>query len=204
MATTNYYDAAGEGRGYISGVATWAAAHDTADAQGVTGHLNIYGTKVNDANWVISRGFLPFDTSALPDDAEITAATLYLYRDDSTGEAMASADAADLDLVQSSQASGTELVVGDYDTLGTTVTGSKVLSATSDLTYFSIVLDATGLTWISKTGYTKLGIRISRDTDNSAPTGNNVICCQTRGAANPPYLAVTYKDKGGSFLLNFL
>ena len=41
-------------------------------------------------------------------------------------------------------------------------------------------------------GITYLGIRISTDYDNSAPTGNNVVVGQTAEGANPPKLTVTY------------
>lgn len=203
LTTTSYYDDTGEGRVTYASGATWDITHDAAEGTG-TSALNIVGaTKTAVDDWTIVRQYSPVDTSGLPNNATISAAAFYAYRDDAVS-AFADDDTTDIDLVQSGQVSATTLAVADYNNPGTTVTGSKAMSATSNGAYFSITLDATGRGWISKTSHTKLATRNSRDTDDADPTGSNGIAFQARGAANPIYLSVTYTAEEGVFLLNFI
>ena len=152
-------------------------------------------TKSGTDNFDISRCFLPFDTSSLPDDATIDSATLSIYvtvKND--------ADIVSLVLVQTTQASTSSLVLDDFDQCGTlnSPTEGAARITVSGLTlnaYNDFTLNATGLTWISKTGFTKLGIRISRDGDNSEPTGvNNMVLSafEETGTSQDPKLVINY------------
>lgn len=200
FTTTVFNPGTGEGRVYTyTSYTTWALAHDAVTGEGVLATCLLAADKYSANSWGVSRVFHPIDTSSIPDDNIITAATFYGYRDD-TVVALSNTDLTSLDLVQSTQASDTALVVADFDALGTDVAGSVAFSATTDHTYFTIVLNATGRSWISKTGYTKLAIRVARDTANSAPTGVNEIGYQNRSGAYPPCLEVTYSSASGAFL----
>jgi hypothetical protein len=197
MTTVNYYDLAGESRAYTSNQLTWAAAYSAADADGVAANLIPAGSKVGAGNYSIGRAFLPFDTSLLPAGVSIQSAVLHLYRDDSI-TAFSNADTTALHVVSSTEANPASLAVGDYDATGAVSGGSINLASTSNTTYFTITLNATALSWVTKAGNTLLALRISTDLTNTEATGNNVIAMQARADANPPYLEITYTQGGNN------
>lgn len=59
------------------------------------------------------------------------------------------------------------MVVEDFDQSGTTEGADRQTITTTGWKTFA--LNATGLSWISKTGYTKLGLKTALDIDNTAP-----------------------------------
>jgi hypothetical protein len=66
--------------------------------------------------------------------------------------------------------------------------------------YKDMRLNATGIGWINKTGYTKFGIRLSNDTDDSAPTARNYVhlyMSEQTGTTNDPKLVVEHSAGGG-------
>ena len=94
------------------------------------------------------------------------------------------------------------LADGDFDqivsinnpTAGASDTDITSLSAGG---YRTITLNATGRGWISKTGYTKLGLREGHDAVDSAPsdstfTGVQIQTADFTGTSRDPYLEVTY------------
>jgi hypothetical protein len=208
--TTSYY--VGVGDGHVkeeNNNTTWDAVHDTdpgdgadytsqsckAQCESVTASPDYFG---------IVRAFFPVDTSAVPDPATITAATLYVWL---LGKTNGDNDGDDwLTVVQTNQANTAELVVEDFDQCGDAVdnpTEGIDVGARIDLTgagtgaYLSWALNATGLGWIDKTGVTKLGIREGHDVIDSAIANdtNNVAAFRTSeqtGTNEDPYLSVTY------------
>lgn len=141
------------------------------------------------------RGYMPFDTSSITADATITAGanTIALYRDDSQdGSGFTNADSTRVELIQTTQASNTALVAGDYDNIAFTSGGNFTLASTTNATLKTLTLNSTADTWISKTAHTKLGIITGRDFDAAAPTGSNSIWFQDRADTNKPTLSVTY------------
>jgi hypothetical protein len=120
--------------------------------------------------YYINRTFLPFDTSSLPDDATLSSSTLYFvvegyydYGDVGTRK---------LALVQTSQPDNTVLTLADYNECGATTSpaeGADQVQYTATGTY-AFTLNATGTSWISQTGITKLGIRSHLDVADTAPT----------------------------------
>lgn len=180
------------GCGHISSGAhtSWANARsDTSGNAPGTNNLSVYSWRVSAGEWYVVRSFLPFDTSSLADDADITAADLNLYRLDSL-DGFFNADSVSLTIVPSTQASNTALAAGDLDAVTYSSKGSLAYSSTSDASYFSI--DITDLTVISLTSYTKLALVDSRDFSNTAPTGRNTIAMEGEEDSNPPILEVTY------------
>ena len=148
--------------------------------------------KLGASDFAIARGFFYFNTSSLPDGATITGATLKLW---------GSLDYSDTDfnlVIQNGQPTypHSPLEGGDHNRLYYDGNGGSV--STSGFTtsgYNNITLNATGLTWISKTSTTKLAVRSSRDIDGTAPTGNelvNVYTSEYAGASARPYLEITY------------
>ena len=118
-------------------------------------------------NYAIERGFLFFDTSAIPAGATITSAILYLY-------APYKSVTTDFNVViQDGQPNypHSPLINGDYYYANYRNNGGQ--KAISDFTlnsYNAITLNSNGLAWINKGGITKICLRSSQDIAKTAPT----------------------------------
>lgn len=102
-----------------------------------------------------------------------------------------------VDVVASTPASNNNIVNADYSQLGTTKLSTEVLiSALTTGQYNEITLNATGIAAISKTGITKLGLRLDCDVDNIEPSWQasaeaNIQLYMADGTY-PPYLEIEY------------
>ena len=117
MATLTVYSSAGDGAlGRYPNETTYASAHDSTNAtvnSGTETNATLGNDRESDSDFRIGRIFLPFDTSSLLDDATINSATLSVY---CTSIGNVTSDA--IDLVQTTQASGTSLANSDYQNIG--------------------------------------------------------------------------------------
>lgn len=206
-ATDTIYSGAGDGIVYynISGCssANWTAVHNalTGGSVSYTNASNITGggCGIGD-NQFMNRLFFPFDTSSLPDEATISSASLNL---DPSLSILASDSYGFVTVVQTTQASPTSLITADYDQCGAISNptegvdvGNRVFgtSITAEV-YFSLVLNSTGMSWISKTSYTQLGVREGHDALNIEPvtlSDISIYNSEETGTAKDPYLSVTY------------
>lgn len=194
------YDTPGEG--------TWAAAHDAtagtssndSDAQGRCAQSR---ESALDNDFIITRGFFLFDTSALTSGATISAATFSLW-----GISKVNTDNDGTDYVNvytTTPASNTALVADDFDQIGTTAqaTAIDLGSITADNSvYTDWTLNATGRGNISLTSITKFGTREGHDAENVSiadNTGNylEVYFADQTGTSNDPKLTITYTLAGG-------
>jgi hypothetical protein len=145
-----------------------ADAGDAADSSGVENQVGIASATC--ANWdLFNRGIILFDTSALPDADIIDSATL----DFVSTTAKIDDFSEKLSIVNSTPATNTNLVPGDYAQLGTTKQASDqaLSSITTDNSTFTVTaLSTTGKASITKTGVTKFGLRITGDNDNVEPS----------------------------------
>ena len=156
------------------------------------------------------RWFMLFDTSGLPDADPISSATLSFYgistaTNNVGGDSEVSVQTCSV--VQSSPASNTAIVTGDFDQCGDVddpdegiATGDRFdpYSDFSTSQYNDIDLNSTGMGWIAKDGITKLGIRnmpdITDDDIGSAKYNNymNVGSADQSGTSKDPKLTVTH------------
>lgn len=188
---------------------SWATAHDRTSATDV----NDSGTTAVDicdaeagGGYRIFRMVYLFDTSSLTSGATISAATFSINYDGVSG-AGHNDTGQSLGLVQSSPASNTALASGDIDgfTLHSDTLGASALSVgsyPSAGSYADFSMNATGLSWIAKTGVTKLGCRRSPDYNDTvshtlAPSGvtqshRNWRTADYTGTSSDPKLVVTY------------
>lgn len=201
--TTNYYAGAGDGNVLLwDPGSTWDACHDASSGQAIaTATYTFADAYSGGGNYQITRSFVPPDTSGLPDNAIISAATLYLYFfaiADSDNDAQAY-----ITIVQTSQNSPTTLIDGDFDQCGTVDNPTEGIDVgeRKDLTnittgqYTGFSLNSTGIGWINKTGYTLLGFREGHDTEDIEVSGYNQARCYTSeqtGTSEDPYLEVVY------------
>lgn len=178
----------------IHGAATGSVAFDNV-TNGVFCGIVAHGTS-NRFN-VIHRGFFLFDTSSIS-GVTISAVVFSLYGKDKTDTFGIGSD---IDVVSSSPASNTELVTADYNDVGSTAFGSMSYASYSTSAYNDITLDANGIANITQGGISKFGVRVSNDTDNSAPTwsASKVISfrgyyADQTGTTYDPKLTVTYSS----------
>jgi hypothetical protein len=194
MATLNVNPTTGDGYSSVNGQATWAGARDaaTGDDAPYTGTvIYIYGDKVGD-NYYVSRGFVPFNTSALTDDATVVSATLTFY------VSAFPAISRNFHAVQTSQASTTQLITSDFNNLAFVSGGSTTVNSTGSKV---ITLNATGLSWISKTGVSMIGITTDKDINNTTPTdGDSNAQIYSSIGTTPPVLSIEYSLPSSGFL----
>ena len=137
----------------------------------------------------IARGFLPIDTSALTAAASISAATLLI----NVSAYTSNADNQTLGLIETTQAATNTIADTDYDniTLNTpTEFATRIaIASTGNKTW---TLNASGLAFINKAGFSKFGFRSSGDIDNAAFASANTFELSYAGSANPPILTITY------------
>jgi len=168
--------------------------HSTGGVQS-GGIFSAYKDAGADGAYGISRVGLGFNTSSIPDTATITAAKIQLYPTSIIGNA----DTTSANVVSFAPADPSNMVSADYTRTkwGTAKWGSITLAtlAANLNVYNDITLDANGIANISKTGITTFGIRIARDTDNSAPTGTNAF----NATAASTQLVVTYSLPSSGF-----
>ena len=169
MITKEFY-ATGTGVGSIfnnPGSTSWATVRNAGSGTGTDVGVGYVEAALDTGagNVFYCRRYLcPIDTSSLGVTATITGATLKIYTaGDPTG-----AHQFRIGVVATTQASPTAIALADYsefgDTLGSDV---KEMNGATDYTF---TLDATGLSWINKTGYTLIGLRnYQYDIQNTNP-----------------------------------
>lgn len=204
LAVDTFFAGVGDGSINRVGEANWASAHDNTAGENVDyggSGFSAICQPAADGGWRIDRAFVPFDTSSLPDGAAIEVGTVNVMPSGKTDNV---ADVT-IDLIVTTQASSTELVVGDFDQVGTTEQATAIEIADMSVDVYSTYnLSATGIASISKTAYTNFGLRTSHDTDNSACTDSatntsaaNFYASETSGTLKDPYLTATYPSGSG-------
>lgn len=182
----DFYSGAGDGNTLGSGLA-WSVAHDSDGTMGglanydnsttrvLTGYLTIMMDQ-----YLIERAFIPFDTSAIPSNANIGSVTLRIYiaskaNDDNDGYDY-------INIVQTNQSSSATLVGTDFDNCGAIsnpATGADLIDITGITveTTTTFTFNPTGQSWIAKNGVasncgtiagvTCLGLREGHDITNN-------------------------------------
>lgn len=209
--TTSYYAGSGDGWLQANDGTSWANVHAlttaTANSGASSGLSSSYYNNVGSAFW-IARMFFPIDTSGLPDNASITSASfnVYVYNWTQYDDAGTQNHC----LVQTNQASTSTIASGDFDECGESLANGWSSASSTDIIegasrvsitangYATFALNATGLSWINKTGFTKLGVRTFLDVDNEAVVDGSkeisclINCSEQTGTSSDPYLEVTY------------
>lgn len=141
----------------------WATIHDAlagssvgADLTDLQPLLNARGVA---GEWQqIRRAFVLFDTSSLPDGANILAAILHLYSRIAATNSFSWMPS--INIYSSSPASNTDLVIADYDQVGAVEFSTSVpFNQLTAGAWIQFPLNSNGLAAISKTDITKFSIR---------------------------------------------
>lgn len=170
---------------------------DYADDAGTTCAWAIESSATSGKWHYLYRGFVSFDTSALPDDAIIDSATLSIYGCTKSDEG---SWATKLNVYASNQTSTTELLVTFFNK-SSNIAFSTDISQASYITtgYNDFVLNSSGLTYISLTSTTKFCFKDSiYDNPNQTPTWQSYKWSQfnfytvEKGTGYKPKLVITY------------
>lgn len=192
--TSTFYPAAGTGGGSTDGT-VYGAGVSFADAR-ASGGTGTFETATEETAAGIFPGFMyraifTFDTSAIPDTDTINSATFVVYNYNNSGTPP------EIGLIETTPADTDDIDAGDYDapTADGFTEGAdrEAPSAGNELTF---TLDVTGLTFITKTGVTSLGLRSAWDLDNSANTGDHqfqIRWADYAGTTNDPRLVVVHE-----------
>lgn len=194
--------------------ATFRAATASVLTQDSSASASIVGLQANDvggAKFIYEeRGWLLFDSSALPDTDTISSATLSLWatakRDDNSAQWGASAK--DLEVVSATVTSNTGATAADYNItqFGSTEFGVIAYASVTTGAYNDITLNASGIAAVSKTSITKFGTLTGATFDNVDPgtgavngfTGNTYAMADTAGTTNDPKLVVVHAAAAGA------
>jgi hypothetical protein len=191
LTTTNYPSGGGDGNAFeINSVYATARNASSASNIEVSTASTFVANDLNGSNYMVGRIFFPTDTSGIDDSATISSAN-FNFKWASIKDA---GNTFTCKFVQQNQASTSTITNTDFATFGSTSGGETTDFNTWGTDYTSTSLNSTGLGWISKTGFTKLGLRATTDIDNSAPTARSYayITMSDAGEATAPYLQVTY------------
>lgn len=212
------FGSAGDGAVQKGDSTVWDTTHDATDGS----LLSVTGTTMSvlvqeSSTYIINRVFAPINTATIPANATIVAATLNLYATSKTNEDNDGDDW--LNIIQTSQASETTLVLADFDQAGAvnnpTEGATRIdIGSISTTAYNTWTFNSTGLTWIKKVGetglcdhsslsdppeqtWTCLGVREGHDAIDSPEaneTVNRVVfsASEASGTSQDPYLEVTY------------
>jgi len=187
--TGTYYVGAGDGSIMIMCMTSWASCVTSSTGDSADYTAGVLGVAAGNAYFnMLSRGFFPIDTSELP-DTTITDAIFHFYAEDYGTQDYG------LVLVQTSQDSVTSLSTSDFTKIGTVSGGSTFLTLSSPR-WESINLNPTGLSWISKTSWTKIGLREEYyDLQGNTPPaytlrGANIHTYES--GSQKPYLEINY------------
>lgn len=175
-------------------LASIIAGDGTTSGHYSDGSVQLGSTSTSGNYGSCQRPVLTFDTSALTAGVAISAASLFLYCpyyiDQLGGQYF--------NVVSSNPASDDEVVAADYQTLGTVKFSDDVTIDGHSTGWLEFVLNAAGIAAISKTGITKLGLRITADGLGGAITWSSSntsdVDFRTDLGENPPYLHITYAD----------
>lgn len=141
------------------------------------------------------RSVLSFDTSAIPDGATITAATLSLVRGSLTGtNPFTTHGTCRVDVRTGFFGTAATLAVSDFEAAATATAVATLSNPAANGATSSGALDAAGLAAINKTGTTQLKIYFTLDDNDDG--GSDYVGFwggEAATAANRPKLTVTYQ-----------
>lgn len=184
---------AGDARIFYNGAAAYATAQAATDGTGVEN--SGASAEVNNltvGTFRVSRFFVAFDTSSIPDTDSISSATLSYFCFDKNDP-----DSDSLSVVAATPSSVTTYTTADFDQAGTTKLASDITFASMSCAsaYNDFALNASGLANITATGVSKFAWRTAKDISATAPSGITYVDGRTAdvaGTTEDPKLVVNH------------
>jgi len=137
-------------------------------------------------HYYTQRGFIYFDTSGIPTDAIISAATINIH-------SLLLQDYSDTDfniIIRGASSASNPVVLGDYDL--THYNGENLGELTTPSDYRNFTLNSNGFDYINKGGLTKFVLLSKEDIDNDPPTGLETVWYDSLLFQNYIKLTITY------------
>lgn len=196
--TTDSFTASTSDCGIVSNDASFASYRAGSNlALETETNPNLYVVNWNASPYFGYRAYLWWDTSALPDTATISAASVDVYYADTHASISRTSY-----LVENRQAS-TTLATTDWGLIGASGVGTGAGQPYASITRSSgeaagtktFTINATGITKVSKTGNTYFAFISAYDWDNSAPPNESTAGSNfnsANAASNKPILSITY------------
>lgn len=212
---TSYYSGAGEGTvSNNSGFVTWDSIHDATDADTlVTGSIG-GESSVAALSYLLYRGFGVFNTSGISDTDTVTSTVLNMvgfFKEDDLNDSVSY-----ITIVgPTTQANQASLATADYDQCASVDSPQELIDSgerkditgidVGGSTYTQFTFNATGISTISKTGNTLVGVREGHDaTDTTAGITTNKFSdahfysSEETGSSADPFLDITTTSPSGS------
>jgi hypothetical protein len=182
---------------------SYAVAHDSLTGQVFALTIAAIGGQINyTGEYSIWKSFFYWDTSIIPDNATILNSTvgMNIIMDQSATDFNVTLQTSSSSSVPHEPVQAGDYYYGYYSGDG----GSMNTSEMGGLGYFNITMNSGALSWISKTGHTKIAVRSSSDINSVAPSGNEYVEIGTyeRGEAQSAKLYVTYETLGYNYFLH--
>lgn len=165
--------------------------------------FSFYSNVTWPSNYAIARNFLVFDTSKLINLSLITSAKLYVYMAGLADSSGTDTGNNKMCLVKGNPSDPSNIVVGDFDLCGDAIDNptegaSRVTMPTStSIGWYHFDLNATGISWLNRTGLTVLGIRCDMDCDDVSPIDGSLETLfdvnNQRVVTSKPYLLIDYE-----------
>jgi hypothetical protein len=139
------------------------------------------------------RGFVLFNTTALPSNSYVDTAVVSLYKNSDYSTT-------DFSLtIQNGQPTylHNPLQSTDYNKNDYSGNGGSFNTSGFGTGYNSINLNSDGRGWLNKTGWTKLCLRSNKDINGTAPSGNEfvIVYANEQGSGYQPKLVITYRNQ---------
>lgn len=165
-----------------------ATAGSVVENSGQSAEVN--NLKVGTA-YRVSKFFVAFSTSAIPDTDMIASSTISYYAFDK-----GDADSDSFSVVAATPASATTYITGDFDQASTTKLATDIpVSSVSTSAYTNFLLNSSGRANVSATDTSKFAFRLAKDISATQPTGITYIDGRTSdvaGTTNDPKLTVEH------------
>lgn len=198
MVNITCYSESGDGRIFCTGNNYSSINNQTLGTS--LDYTGNYLTIRNDfiGDYTIGRVFVPFNTS-LESGTIIYDGYLSFYCESTMND-----NNDTLVLVRAYQANISSLELADYDNIESVIGSEIGVSSIPTFSYFNLSLNTSALAWINTTGYSKFGLRLKGDIDNSAPTGENFVSLNSieRGEPFAPCLILNVDTANISYILN--
>jgi len=189
-----YYPSAGDGH-INADNANWATLRGASSGSATyneSEYVSCVAVVEAAGSYYLNRCFFPFDTSALPDDADITDVVMSVYSGTSTGDS-------EYGVFDNNQVANTTLDDGDFDQVGFDLYSD---TSTASVGYNDYTFNATGLATINVSGWSNYAVLdYTHDALNVAPNASegarlkDVRFSEYADTSSDPKLVITYGDE---------
>lgn len=139
------------------------------------------------------RSILSFDTSALPDNAVITGATLKIRKQGQVGvNPFAALGTIQVDIRSGAFSNFLALQAADFQAAAGAGSAGQILNSPDADNWYSTTLDASAFSSVNLSGATQLRLRFNRNTDNDKVADNIKFFSGNAPAGSQPVLTIQY------------